>query len=294
VADDVIVLGTQVAEPPARLVAAFAVFDAWFERGGRAFDTAHAYGDGATDRALGSWLATRGVRDDCLVIGKGAHTPHCDPESVTRQLAQSLDWLGVEHLDVYVLHRDNADVPAGDFVDVLNDHHHAGRIRRFGGSNWTAARIDAANAYAESQGLVPMTVVSNQLSLARMIAPTYPGTVSAGDRAFREWLDAHPAIDLYAWSSQAAGFFAGLQPDGFLAHAWFDDDNLERRRRAEQLAAELGRTPVQVALAWVLHQGPGIHPIIGPRSIAELDSSLAAAGIELTAEQVSWLDLAAP
>jgi aryl-alcohol dehydrogenase-like predicted oxidoreductase len=291
VAHVVIVLGTQVAEPPAPLDNALAVFDAWFERGGRAFDTAHAYGDGATDRALGSWLSTRGVRDEVTVIGKGAHTPHCDPESVTRQLAQSLDWLGTDHLDVYFLHRDALDVPAGDFIDVLNEHHDAGRIRRLGGSNWTAARIDAANAYAQANGLVPMTVVSNQLSLARMIAPTYPGTVSAGDPSFRSWLADHDDIDLYAWSSQAAGFFAGLQPDGFLAHAWFDEDNLERRCRAESLAAELGCTPVQVALAWVLHQGPRVHPSIGPRTIDELDSSLAAAGVDLTTEQVAWLDL---
>lgn len=284
-----LVLGTQVAEADGSRPLALEVFDAWFERGGRAFDTAHAYGDGATDAALGHWLRTRGVRDECEVIGKGAHTPFCDPEHVTTQLHESLDRLGTDHLDVYLLHRDDVAVPVGEFVDVLNEHHRAGRIQSFGGSNWTAARIDAANGYARANDLVPMTVVSNQLSLARMVQPTYPGTVSAGDPAFRRWLAGHDDITLIAWSAQAAGFFAGLQADGLLAHAWFDADNLERRRRAEALAADLGVAPVQVALAWVLHQGDRVRPIIGPRAVAELDSSLAACEIALTVEQVSWL-----
>lgn len=285
-----LVLGTQVAEPPGTVDEAFPVFDAWFERGGRSFDTAHAYGDGATDRALGAWLESRGVRDECEVIGKGAHTPHCDPEHVTTQLVESLEWLRTDRLDVYLLHRDNLDVPVADFVDVLNEHHRAGRMRAFGGSNWTAARIDASNDDAARRHLVGMTVVSNQLSLARMVAPTYPGTVSAGDPDFRRWLDER-GHTLLAWSSQAAGFFAGLEPDGFLAHAWFDDDNLERRRRAVQLAGELDCAPTTVALAWVLHQPSNIRPIIGPRSVAELDSSLRALEMTLTPQQRLWLDL---
>jgi aryl-alcohol dehydrogenase-like predicted oxidoreductase len=133
--------------------------------------------------------------------------------------------------------------------------------------------------------------VSNQLSLARMVVPTFDGCLGASDPGFRRWLDER-GHTLIAWSSQAAGFFTGLRPDGFLAHAWFDEDNLERRRRAEQLARELGVEPVTVALAWVLHQPPNVLPIIGPRQPSELDTSLAALDVELTPRQVAWLDLA--
>ena len=285
------VLGTMVAEGPETLATALGIFDAFAERGGNAFDTAYTYGDGESDKALGHWLDTRGVRPSCVVIGKGAHTPLCDPEHLTLQLEQSLERLRTDHLDVYALHRDNADVPVDEFVDVLNEHHRAGRIHAFGGSNWTAARIDAANDYARAHGLVGFTAVSNQFSLARMIRPTYEGTLSASEPEFREWLAARPGVALLAWSSQAAGFFSGLTPDGFLGHAWFDDDNLERRRRAEQLAGERGVEPVTVALAWVLHQPLTAFPIIGPRRLAELRTSLAALQLALTPERVAWLDL---
>ena len=80
-------------------------------------------------------------------------------------------------------------------------------------------------------------------------------------------------------------------PDGFLAHAWFTDDNLERRRRTEELAATLDVEPVTVALAWLLHAGLPIVPIAGPRSLAELRTSLDALDVALTDEQVRWLDL---
>ena len=286
-----IICGTQVAEPPGgSLDAALPIWDAYVEPGGNTFDTAHAYGDGATDSALGHWLSTRGVRDSVVVIGKGAHTPLCDPEHVTSQLHESLHRLRTDHLDLYFLHRDNLEVPAGEFVDVLNEHVQAGRIHAFGGSNWASARIDEANDYAAAKGLVGMTAVSNQFSLARMVQQTFPGTASANEPTFVEWLAARE-LPLIAWSSQAAGFFTGLQPDGPLAHAWFDDDNLERRRRVEQLAAERGIEPVTLALAWVLHQSLRIFPIIGPRRLVELETSLAALDLELTADEVAWLDL---
>jgi aryl-alcohol dehydrogenase-like predicted oxidoreductase len=285
-----VVCGSMVAEDDTTLPVALEVFDGFFAAGGTTFDTAHKYGEGYSDHGLGHWLSTRGVREQCVVIGKGAHTPDCDPVSLTRQLHESLDRLATDHLDVYLLHRDNLEVPVGEFVDVLNEHIDAGRVHAWGGSNWTAARIDESNAYAAAHGLVGMTVVSNQLSLARMLVPTFPGCLGASDPEFRAWLDER-GHTLVAWSSQAAGFFTGLTPDGYLGHAWFDDDNLERRHRAEQLARELGVEPVTIALAWVLHQPANILPIIGPRQVRELQTSLAAVDVTLTPEQVAWLDL---
>jgi len=146
-------------------------FDDFFERGGNCFDTAWLYGGGRQERLLGQWIKNRGIREKTVILGKGAHTPHCDPKSITSQLLESLDRLQTDYVDIYVMHRDNPEIPVGEFVDVLNEHKKAGRIRAFGGSNWTSERIDEGNAYAEKHGLTGFAAVSNNFSLARMIDP---------------------------------------------------------------------------------------------------------------------------
>ena len=269
-----------------------AVFDEFFERGGNTFDSARRYGDGESDRALGHWMESRHVRQDTVVVAKGAHTPHCDPESLTRQLLKSLADLRTDWADLYFLHRDNPAVPVGEFVEVLNEHLRAGRLRAFGGSNWTAARIDEANRYADAHGLVGFTALSNQFSLARMIRPTFPGCVAASGPEWRAWLE-RTRIPVVAWSSQAAGFFAGVDAPR-LRHAWHDPDNLARRDRATRLSSRLGCAPTTVALAWILRQPLAIFPIIGPRNLAELRASLDALALDLTPAQLGWLDLELP
>jgi predicted dehydrogenase/aryl-alcohol dehydrogenase-like predicted oxidoreductase len=285
-----IALGTMIADPIEALAVSFGVFDAYVEAGGNTFDTAFVYGQGQAETAFGRWLDTRRVREDVVVIAKGAHTPNCFPDRIAQQLDISLERMGTGHADIYLLHRDNQDVPAGEFVDALETLRLAGKIRAYGGSNWTAGRVDEANVWAEANGAAGFTVLSNQFSLARMNSPTYPGTVGANEPSFRSWLASRPIVN-FAWSSQASAFFAGLAEDGFLAHAWFSDDNLERRRRAEALAGELGVHPTTVALAWVLGVELPIVPIIGPRSLPELRSSLRALTIDLNDRQMRWLDL---
>jgi 1-deoxyxylulose-5-phosphate synthase len=102
---------------------------------------------------------------------------------------------------------------------------------------------------------------------------------------------------LLSWSSQGGGFFSGrFRPDApddpDMVRVYYSDANWERFRRAERLAAELGKTPIQIALAWALSQ-PGLKTfaLIGPRTLEELESSLDAAELELTPEQLAWLNL---
>jgi hypothetical protein len=142
------------------------MFDDFFERGGNTFDTAYIYGGGLQERLLGQWIKARGVRDEVAIIAKCAHTPHCDPHSISYQLIQGLDRLATDHADIYIMHRDNPAIPAGEFVDVLNEHMKAGRIKVFGGSNWELSRVAEANEYAHKKGLQGFSVVSNNFSLA--------------------------------------------------------------------------------------------------------------------------------
>jgi len=140
------------------------------------------------------------------------------------------------------------------------------------------------------------SLLNNQLSLARMQAPIWRGCVSAGDPASRQLL-AEQGLALFAWSSQARGFFtdrAGpdLREDEELVRCWYSAANFERRARAQKLAADKGVQAINIALAWVLGQRFPAFSLIGPRSIAETASSMRGLTVQLTPEEMAWLDLA--
>ncbi len=276
------------------LAHASAIFDHFFSAGGNAFDTAWLYGQGYYERLLGQWVANRGIRDELVIIVKGAHTPHCNPESLSRQLVESLERQQHGLADIYMMHRDNPEVPVGEFVDVLNEHVDAGRITVFGGSNWSPERVDAAQAYARASGKRGFSVLSNHFGLAEAYDVPWAGCVQMTDDGAKSWLGDRK-IPLLPWSSQARGFFARADPtdrtDPELVRCYYSDANFERKRRAEQLGAELGVPATAVALAFVLAQPFPTFPLFGPRTISETRSSMAGLSVELDAAQVAWLDL---
>ncbi|MFD7157432.1 aldo/keto reductase [Kribbella sp. NPDC059898] len=269
------------------------VFDDFVERGGTTFDTAYIYGGGRGEKLLGQWMTSRGNRDDVVVIGKGAHTPHCDPESITRQLHESLERLQTDHVDLYFMHRDNEDIPVSEFVDVLDEHFKAGRIKAFGGSNWTTARFDEANAYAEANSKQPFTLLSNHLSLARAYDVPWAGCRHVADDESQAWLRERQ-VALFPWSSQARGFFTGrAKPedtsDQELVRCFYSDENFRRLDRARELAAAKGVEPTAIALAWLLHQPYPVFPLIGPRHVSETRTSTPGLSVTLTDEEVAYL-----
>jgi aryl-alcohol dehydrogenase-like predicted oxidoreductase len=227
-----------------------------------------------------------------VVVGKGAHTPHCDPESIPRQLAESLDRLGTDHVDLYLMHRDNEEVPVGEFVDVLDELWRAGRMRAFGGSNWSPARFEEANAYAAAHGRQGFAALSNHFGLARAYDVPWEGCRHVTDPESVAWLTDRQ-VPLLPWSSQARGFFARADPadtsDPELVRCYYGDENFARLARARQLGAELGVPATAVALAYVLHQPFPTFPLFGPRTLAETRTSLACLGVTLRPEQVRWL-----
>ncbi len=269
-----------------------AMADDFVERGGNAFDTAFIYSGGLPESLFGWWLEHRGIREQVVLTVKGAHTPECNPASLARQFAISLERLRTDHADIYIMHRDNPEIPVGEFVDVLDELHRAGKIGVYGGSNWSMERLQAANDYARQNGKKPFQVVSNNLSLARMVEPVWSGCVSAKGAEWRKWLLANE-VALLAWSSQARGYFV----DGPLAgepetlRCWDSDDNQERRRRAVKLAGEKGVTPINIALAFVLSQPFRAFALFGPRTIGETRTSLPGLDFVLSPEELAWLDL---
>lgn len=275
------------------LTKAAVMFDDFVERGGTTFDTAYIYGGGRGEKLLGQWMTSRGNRDEVVVIGKGAHTPHCDPESITRQLTESLERLQTDHVDLYLMHRDNEEIPVSEFVDVLDQHYKAGRIKAYGGSNWSTARFDEANAYAEATGKQPFTLLSNHLSLARAYDVPWKGCRHVADDESQAWLRERQ-VALFPWSSQARGFFTGRatpedRSDEELVRCFYSDENFRRLDRARELAAAKGVEPTAIALAWLLHQPYPVFPLIGPRYISETRTSLPGLSVDLTDEEVAWL-----
>ncbi len=269
------------------------VFDDFVERGGTTFDTAYIYGGGRGEKLLGQWITSRGNRDEVVVIGKGAHTPHCDPESITRQLNESLERLQTDHVDLYLMHRDNEEIGVSEFVDVLDEHFKAGRIKAYGGSNWSLKRFDEANAYAEANGKQPFTLLSNHLSLARAYDVPWAGCRHVSDDESQAWLRERQ-VALFPWSSQARGFFTGRakpedRSDEELVRCFYSDENFRRLDRARELAAAKGVEPTAIALAWLLHQPYPVFPLIGPRHISETRTSLPGLSVELSDEEVAYL-----
>lgn len=274
---------------------AAAVFDDYFQRGGNAFDTAHIYGQ-AKSTLLGQWIRARGVRDDVVVIAKGAHTPNCNPPALAAQLVEQLGWFGLDSADIYIMHRDNPAIPAGEFIDVLNEQVRAGRIKAFGGSNWSIARVEEANEYARRKGLQGFSLVSNNLSLAEMVKPVWAGCIHAHDKASRDWFT-KTQLPLFPWSSQARGFFVperarpDLLDERILVDSWYSADNFKRQARAVELAAKKKVEPINIALAWVLNQPFPTFPLIGPRQVSETRSSFAALSVRLTPDELKYLNL---
>ena len=276
--------------------AASLTLDAFYEAGGNIFDTAYIYAGGKTESIFGDWHTSRGVpREEIVLIGKGAHSPLCYPDVIARQLDQSLERLKTDYVDVYFMHRDNPDIPVGEFVDAMDAEVRRGRIRGiFGGSNWTRERMDEAADYAAKNGKTAPAALSNNFSLAEMLDPIWAGCIAASDDAWKEWLNERQ-IPNFAWSSQGRGFFterAGRdkRDDEEIVRVWYSERNFERRDRAIELAKKLGCSPIHIALAYVIAQPFPVVPLIGPRTVAELEDSLSALQVKLSDEEVRWLE----
>lgn len=285
-----------------------ALLDAVYEHGCRTFDTAHGYGSGACERVLGQWVNTRGVRDDIVILDKGAHPydgrVRVTPEDITSDLHESLQRMNLDYVDLYVLHRDNPAVPVGPIVNVLNEYKRAGKIGEFGGSNWSTARIAEANAYAIENGLDPFTISSPNFSLAVQAKPPWEGCLSISGSAGeseREWY-VDQGMPIFPWSSLAGGFFSGRfrrdnldtfesYLDKLCVESYCSEENFQRLDRVVELGARYGLSIPQVAMAYIMSQPIDVFALVGCRTGDEFAMNTAVLGQKLTADELTWVDL---
>jgi len=303
-----IVLGTMIINTR-ELEKSFQLLDDVFELGCTTLDTAHVYAGGDSERGIGRWMEKRGNRDEVVIISKGAHhnsdRKRVTPFDITADLHDSLARLRTNYIDIYLLHRDDPDVPIGPIVECLNEHLEEGLIHATGGSNWTYERIQEANEYADRHGLIPFAASSPNFGLAEQVEdPWGPGCVSLSGLnqvEARKWYE-KTQMPIFAYSSLGRGFFSGRitrdnfeaqkdKIDGACLRAYCHEVNFKRLDRVEILAEEKGVSVPQIAMAYIMNQPLNVFALVGAANREEFRANVAACDLELSQEEVEWLDL---
>lgn len=305
-----LVQGTITDFDPAQPDACFALLDMAMAHGISTFDQAHVYG-AERSQLVGQWMRERNAREQVVILAKGAHPqgrPRVTPADITADLEDALTWMQTDYVDLYVLHRDDPAVPVGPIVDTLNTLKNQGKAHAFGGSNWSIARLQEANAYAQSHGLTPFAASSPNFSLAEQLEPPWADclTISGpGHDADRAWY-AQSDLALFTWSSLAGGFFSdrfhrdnldtfaqGSYYDQIVVKSYCQEPNFQRLDRARALAEQKGRTVPQIALAFVLCQPFDVYALMSCANQAMFDANTQALDIALTPQEMAYLDLKA-
>ena len=272
------------------------------DAGATFLDTADGYGLGANERLVGRALAGR--RDEVQLATKwgivaegGNAVRHAHEQTIridarperAREAAEaSLRRLGVEAIDLWYLHFPDPGVPVEESVGAMGELVSAGKVRHLGLCNASAEQVMAAHQAH------PLAAVQAEYSL----------WTRDPERELLPVLE-ELGVGFVPWSPLGAGFLTGAvdrigKPgeDFRTNHPRFSPENLAANRDRfaplRALAAELELTPAQLALAWLLHQGPDIVPIPGTRTPAHLDENLAAADVVLDAGTLARIEELAP
>lgn len=285
------------------------LLDAVYGLGVNAFDTARVY-KGA-EKVLGDWMEKRGNRDELVILSKCGHpTPdwkkRVNEREMRRDFEISSGYLHTDYIDIYLLHRDDPEVDAGEIVEIFNAMHAEGKIGAFGGSNWTCRRIEEANEYAYKHNLIPFTVSSPQFGLADQVDDPWGGGCisisgpSNGEE--REWYR-KTSMPVIAYSSLAHGFLSGKvksdAPENVREiigseadRAYACEENFRRLKRCEEMAEKKGCTVAQIAMAWIYRQKLNTFAVVSASKEERMRDNIEALSIELGSEELEWLDLA--
>jgi aryl-alcohol dehydrogenase-like predicted oxidoreductase len=272
----------------------YRMLDAFLDLGGSIIDTAAVYSDwapgerGRSETVIGEWLGARGRRSDFVLVTKGGHPPlsnvhasRLDPASLRADIEQSLRRLRTDHIDLYLLHRDDRARPVAEIMGVLDQYVQSGALAAVGCSNWRPDRI------AEGRRLMGSKLAATQIlgnALSNLMNPVADQTLVKLDaEALQQARDANLILMLF--TSQAQGALTklgrGLPPDY---------DNPACRKAIGELNALAGRVGIDVnalGLAYLLQLTPTTVAVTGPKTMEQLEQSLMAASITLEPETIA-------
>jgi len=290
-------LGTMNFGPLTTEPESFAIMDRALALGIDFFDTADVYGwrtgEGVTEQIVGRWLAQGGGRRERVVlatkvygkVGDGPNDRGLSARHIRHACDESLRRLRTDRIDLYQMHHVDRDAPWDEVWQAMEQLVTAGKVLYVGSSNlagWHIAQANAAAAHRHFLGLV------SEQSLYNLTARTIELEVLPACRAH--------GVGVIPWSPLAGGLLGGV-----LGEADKGRRSSERiRKRVEESRAqleawegfcrELGEKPADVALAWLLDSPAVTAPIIGPRTIAQLEGSLRALEIALSPDHRAALD----
>lgn len=294
-----ITLGTDYYGKTVPKERAFELLDVYTGCGGKSIDTAHVYSDylpgerHSSEKTIGEWLRSRRARQNVVLATKGGF-PALDDYSVSRltpaeirsDLEESLSCLGVDYVDIYWLHRDDPEKDCGMFVEVLEGFKKEGLIRSYGLSNFTASRVREADREAVKRGFGPVPAVQIKWGLAKT-APgrVYDRTLAEMDDGYFRFLEKSGKA-LFAYSSQAKGFFSKLRFDeegkpfmepGKCRDRYFCGENIELYKRLSGEVRLRGMPVAELAMRKMLEAPFPVTLIVGSRTREQLEASMRAA-----------------
>ena len=290
-------LGTMNFGPETSEADSFLIMDRALELGINFFDTANVYGwkvgEGATEQIIGRWFAQGGNRRERVVLatkvfGRMGDWPNQSKLSalhIKRACEESLRRLRTDYLDVYQMHHVDRESPWEEIWQAMEQLYREGKVLYVGSSNFAGWHIALAQESAKSRHF--MGLVSEQ-SLYNLNERTVELEVIPACRAY--------GLGLIPWSPLARGLLAGaLEPAKVGRRA---DENVRKditKYRArlegyEQLCRHLREQPADVALAWLLHQPAVTAPIVGPRTMEQLNGSMRSLELTLSTDTLKKLD----
>jgi aryl-alcohol dehydrogenase-like predicted oxidoreductase len=297
------------------------ILNRYLEAGGSFIDTADCYEwwaapgsrGGESEELLGRWLTGR--RDQVFLATKGGGQPAYSPalwaadgtpdwelaartrdataDTLRTALDGSLRRLGTDHVDLYYVHVDDRSTPLEETLEALAGMVRAGKVRHLGWSNVSTWRLARIRGLCERNGW-PLPVAVQQQHTYLRPAPATGGVRIAGHEHL-DYLRVHDDQTLVAYSPILKGVYDDpAKRDGHRAMDGYAGPDTDARLAAvTEVAAEIGVTPNQLVLAWLMHQtAPPVLPLIGPRTPEQFEAALPALDIKLTGEQLTRLDSA--